>query len=254
MVNKVKGIIMKRTIFILLIGLLGISTPSLIANYYDSKMQNVARENVIKLFPVGRHDRGGTGFAVKAPSNKIYTLTNAHICRISDNGELDYTVDNIRYARLSILEVSLTADLCILTSVPNADGIKLADETSAFENVYIFGHPHLDELTFSSGKMLNKAEISLVADFNMNKEECEKINGVLNELNPLAKMFLGLDTACVVSYTANRTNAIVFPGNSGSPVLNFYSEVIGVVFASNDDTHFSYLVTLEDVQKFLSRY
>ena len=66
--------------------------------------------------------------------------------------------------------------------------------------------------------------------------------------------FFGEFKLCIENVMALQTTVVGLPGNSGSPVVNQYGHLIGVLFAGDNQVHWSDLVPLEDIKKLLSAY
>lgn len=58
----------------------------------------------------------------------------------------------------------------------------------------------------------------------------------------------------VITKGAYMTSVEIFPGNSGSPVVDYWGRVIGVAFAADGRDNKGDLVSLEDLKDFLARY
>lgn len=210
--------------------------------------------SVLKLTPPTNLFSGGTGFVVRAPSGKRYTLTNAHVCRIATNGILlargegDYAM-----AYISVIEISNTSDLCVLSPVPGIKGLSISSDQGFGDELSVVGHPHLEPTTISHGYITNHQHTMLVISNEASRIECElDMGGKYEDLsdNPFAQA-LGVAGRCLKIYDSMRTNAVAYPGNSGSPVVNMYGNVVGVLFAGNSADNYGYIVTLNDLNMFL---
>jgi len=169
--------------------------------------------------PVGALHRGSaTGFEVKAPSGKIYTLTNAHVCELQKDGFLlvEEKRHSDRFIPRRVLEIYEDNDLCLVEGMEGYSGLTLADDITVGQSAWEIGYPLGQELNISKG--------------------CIK----------------GFNT--VLKQYAAQTDVPTFPGNSGSPLVNMYGNVIGVVFASNPRTAWGSAVPLEMVKQFLKAY
>ncbi len=62
----------------------------------------------------------------------------------------------------------------------------------------------------------------------------------------------GILDVCMEEVLAYRTTAVSLPGNSGSPVVDYKGNVIGVLFAGDSEVHWGLVITLDDVRDFLA--
>jgi len=160
---------------------------------------------------------GGTGFEVIAPSGKIYTLTNRHVCEaLANNAVVDH-----RLVPLRIIDISNKTDLCLLEPLTGREALTVSQTPiMPHEDIFVWGYGHLQPLTRSLGEYVGPYS----------------------------------DTVLYVEHPDYCT-AHILPGNSGSPVLNSEGDVIGVVFASGAIIDNRALcVPLKDIQEFLSVY
>ena len=176
--------------------------------------------SVIKLTnDVG--NSGGTGFEVVAPSGKIYTLTNRHICMSNDV----YAEVGDRHIPLHIIEISADTDLCLLEPLVETPALKVSNIYPVNgDHIDVYGYGMLMPLTHTSGEWVGKTPVFLAFIFNLRN---------------------------VPEYTT----VSILPGNSGSPVLDESGDVVGVVFATGEAINFrALIISLDDVKNFLKPY
>lgn len=214
-----------------------------------------AGSQVVKLVAHDTVLSGGTGFVVKAPSGRRYTLTNGHVCALGRYGFVRAIVpgSSDTYS-LAILAVSQETDLCLLDPVPGFDGIRIASSASIGENVSVVGHPLLDPLTFVRGRLTAEQTIDVLYGINVKEEQCQGDGYTFKDLSGTPAELFGIKTACLRTIKSVLTTLGIYPGNSGSPAVNKYGNLIGVVFAGNNTTNYGYVIPLEQVVKFLGDF
>lgn len=236
MIKSIKNLLIKATTIALAIGLVW-SMPHLKDHYYRGHIGS----SVVKVIGVNGM---GSGFHVQAPSGETYILTNAHVCALADqNRQLTIQHENRKVIR-TVIAVYKNHDLCLVEKLPKAkSGIKIASSSDFGEDVYLIGHPSGRPLTLSKGELIFQKRINLM--MNKSEKDCRGL------YVPDMLFFQG---GCVESFQAHGISTIAFPGNSGSPVVNKYGNLIGVLFAGSNQPTDSYMVPLRHIQAFLKDY
>ena len=216
--------------------------------HVGSKVVEIVRFN-------GERMGGGTGSYVQAPSGQVYILTNAHVCDMYEGGGVATVImpDGSKMPR-RILEISDKTDLCLIEAPPGVSGLKMAkSEANVGENIYVVGHPRLMPLHVSEGEVLGMSKVDVglgVIGMDMKEEDCKKPkNAIVSEPS-----FFGDMQVCVERINAVQTAAIGLPGNSGSPVVDSYGHVIGVLFAGDNEVHWALLISYDDIVDFMAKY
>ena len=162
---------------------------------------------------------GGTGFEVIAPSGKVYTLTNKHMCLA-----LNFIFEG---KPLKILHIAEDSDLCLLEGIPGYSGLQLSKQEPQNDDFLdIYGYGMLQNLTHTSGYFVGKLK-----------------GGGLQAVTEM-----GVTNAEYIATT-------ILPGNSGSPVFNSKKKVVGVAFGISPTLGYRTLsVPLSDINKFLKDY
>lgn len=208
-----------------------------------------ASQTVMMLNP-DNENSGGTGFAVRSPSSgKLYTITNAHVCNITDKPFLIAAKGQTRL-RVQIIEVMDHADLCILQGLPYMKGLEVAGSIRLFDGVYVVGHPELQPINMTAGWVRTRVLVPI--------SYCQKaVNRarvmVLPDKRKGARALFEFDASCIKEMDSIMTNNDSKPGNSGSAVLNEQGEVVGVLFAG-DSNGTSLIVPLDYLKSLLSTY
>jgi S1-C subfamily serine protease len=205
---------------------------------------------------------GGTGFVIKAPSGNNYLMTNDHVCAASKDGLTMVVMnDDGEWIPRQILHRSDKTDLCILEAMPGVEGLEVADSPSTGQAVTAVGHPGLMPLTLSSGEILGSKDLMVLEFITMDKDDpnCKKPKNSIVEVG-VKPIFSRRDItfmpvyACVITVkNAFLTSAIIRPGSSGSPMVDWRGRVQGVMFAG-DAFGWGAAVSLKDVKEMLKLY
>lgn len=246
MVKKILGRLILATMVGAVLAYAMVKAPLMHQNWIIDK----TAKNVIKLTPPSNHKRGGTGFQVLSDSGNKYILSNRHVCLLAEANEMHAITEDGRATIVRVLEISTITDLCLLTPIPNKPGVKLAKSLELRSEVAVIGHPFLMEITFTKGLLLNYENVEIPM-FGLDEKKCKEFNGQIKEIPVFFTITM---PACVLSINSVRTTAQTYGGNSGSPVVNFYGNLVGVLFAGYTGTIFGYIVPLVDVKEFLKNY
>lgn len=217
---------------------------------------------------------GGTGFAVKAPSGQSYILTNDHVCGVSSDGRTVLISGPEGSMRRNIIAHDENSDLCLIEGLPGVEGLTVAGSGPTIgDTLTVVGHPRLMPTHVSKGELTGKETISIplgpISVINPQNGKSEQVDprqgGILPAQCTMNKhsqqdvdfnmiFFVVKVKFCVLTVQdAYVTSVIIHPGNSGSPVVNFWGNVEGVAFAT-DETNWGRMVSLKDVKAFLKNY
>lgn len=216
----------------------------------DYIRNTVGNKVVMVMHPEGG---GGTGFHVTTDSGNTYILTNKHLCPGKEGDILFVKSLSKGIFPRRIIHRYAEHDLCILEAIPGVKGVKLSSSNPKIgEVVAIVGHPRLNALTLARGEIIDSPVIELVDKFNVKKEKCD---GRFIDLSKTIYILMGIESVCLKQYTTNQATYISYPGNSGSPVVNFFGRVVGVHFAGDKGAVTDgFMVPLEEVKNFLKGY
>lgn len=215
-----------------------VKSPEWHEDYLTAKMG----KNVVVLTGFNNFNSGGTGFQMQTKDG-LKLISNAHVCSIGLETGYLLAHNGKKQEIVKILKIDPVADLCMLTMVSDVPGLKLGLKPKFGDTVGILGHPLLQPQTFSKGRILAQQLIPVAVGY-YNEKTC---------VGPGAqKLDSWFGAFCVRLFMSYYTNAIIFPGNSGSPAVNFFGNVVGVVFAGNTRTNYGHLVTYEDLKRFIN--
>lgn len=236
-----------------LVALIGVGIvfgPAFLNNIHNLYIR-VLSLRVVKLTNAAGNS-GATGFVVKGKSGQKYILTNNHVCRLAENNTLTAEQDGERFP-VEVVKSYLWNDLCALKAHrPLGLAVNVASGTLTGETVWVVGHPLLEPNSVTTGEISGTVFIQIVIKMNAKPEECTGPTYSLIDLSQTTYAFFGMTSACVRMLEANASTATILPGNSGSPVVNLWGNVVAVAFAGNESGTRSYFVPLQDVQDFIS--
>lgn len=199
---------------------------------------------------------GGTAFAIDAPSGKVYFMTNDHICVGSEDGYVWITPERGYPLKRKIVARSKTTDLCIIEAPLVNARLFLAGSTYPGDRVQAVGHPALLALTLSNiGQVIQSGPMALVDREGAEYSPAPIIDTAkCDTKNPKFQLIKGKDghKYCQINVpSVFFTNVLIQPGNSGSPLVNFMGDVVGVV-SGVDEYGWAVAVSLGEIYAFLS--
>ena len=216
--------------------------------YETNFMYNYKGSSVVML---RAWQSGGTGFRVEAPSGKTFILTNAHVCGNEKSLAAHY---GDKEKEIKVIEKYKEHDLCLLEDIEDIPALDVADSLDSHERLWLIGHPALRQLTLESGHFVGNTNINLWTRCSQKeiKEQLKKYEEI-KDLDGLLKVMKLSSGYCEKRTNANYINNISYGGNSGSPVLNKWGNVSGVLFAGyRGQPTASYMVPLHHIHKFLA--
>lgn len=194
---------------------------------------------------------GGTGFAVESASGDDYIMTNKHVCEAAINGWVAIKKGNDKPIFKRVIYKDNKHDLCLVQGDKRLSPLNMGSHPKQGDLHFVVGHPGLRQLTVAQGEYIGYADVQLLDDVKT-REECK---GQVMELSPMQQYMYGMEFACIRTYKSFATTATTYPGNSGSPVVNRWGNVIGVLFAgSSAEEKDNYLVPLSEVVRVLSKF
>jgi len=211
-------------------------------------------KSVYRISSGGGDGGWGTGFAVKAASNKTYILTNGHICHSLNRTDKLYSFDGEKY-KVKVEAEDDYHDLCILQAPKNAKPLKVSEKDPKYrDKIYTAGFPAIPEMTTASGIVLtiDKDNAGMLDDTPIEKCVGPKYkvgtSSVMGMFGPL------MIPECNMIAPRLQTSVKSNPGASGSPMINSRGEVIGVLMATIGKIQFAQMVPLDYVRSFLDKH
>jgi S1-C subfamily serine protease len=216
---------------------------------------------------------GGTGFQVEAPSGKQYIVTNSHVCEsvLKDANGKDFLLvrKGDHFMKRQVLEISEETDLCLIENWPNLSGLSLGSEPEVGDIVSAVGHPLLGPTAMTTGEVTSFEDVSIPTftmktgekkfdeSIDASDEPCDKFKNEIKEelqffffLNKLKKVKI-----CYINELhAMNTTVPIYSGNSGSPLVDKWGQIVGVVFASERRSNWGTAVSLSHLEKLLKDY
>lgn len=169
---------------------------------------------------------GGSGWIYRNEGNHTEIITNAHVCEISATRGIPLYVDGHLF---EISKIWDKHDLCYGTVTPALPGKSALTIRSRplykGEIVLAAGHPRLRPFTLTKGEVIDTAlTIYLATSLVSDPKQCEAGTKVAKVL---------FFYACLTPFTSTSTTALIQPGNSGSPLVDNFGQVVGVIFAGD---------------------
>lgn len=249
-INFFLTILVILAIWYSILGLVNQYTLFNIVNYHTSyTLPHDYFDNIYKVTRINNPKSGGTAFLINY-NNKKVLISNSHVCSLADeNGQMRVLNSKLEFETpeavliTTIIKRYQYSDLCMLTPV-EGDGLALA-QTSGTEPVTAVGYPYLGPLTGSTGDIRGYTAVILPWWFST----CEGPSFSTEMVQAPG----GFYQVCLRTIVSGVLGLMVYPGNSGSPVLNKNNEVVGVIYASDTIDESALMVPLSVLREFINK-
>jgi S1-C subfamily serine protease len=162
----------------------------------------------------------GSGFHVKNSKGKMFLLTNKHVCGEDLNTKVTIYKNNTEFDT-EIIKLSKKKDLCALKPFPNAKSYSFNHRLYINEPVSVVGYPSNYPLYVSKGDIIGSISYEYPIDTS-SKADCESQGGYWSSV-----LILTLKIHhCIFSNKMLVSTNSVRPGNSGSPLVDFFGNVV----------------------------
>lgn len=224
------------------------SSAFVVPRYHEAWLRSYVGEKVVKLYGVRG---GGTGVHIETPKGETYILSNAHVCALGAalGGYLHVENEDGSRTPRAIIKESIYTDLCLIEPMPGVKGLKLGSSTPEGTEVSVIGHPKLMPLTRSKGELIGMKIVDIISHIIAGPED--KCEDPKYRKDRMQYLFWEVDV-CILSVPAYLSNIVILPGNSGSPLVNDWGQLIGLAFAADNDVHWGLFIPLEEIQKFIA--
>ena len=181
----------------------------------------------------GLNGGSATGFQVQAASGELFIMTNRHVCDglVDKEPVVMYEVNGF-LGMSSVVYRDTKADLCLLEPATGIRPLDIASKVYGKEKLALIGYPGGRGLSYETGFFVE------------------------NTMIPIANYcYDNIKELCDYHYETYHINVISYGGNSGSPILDVFGNVVAVLFAGRrDQPTATHAVPLTEIQRVLEAH
>lgn len=214
--------------------------------YHSNYIRDKTEESVL-LMHTSEGRKIGSGFLLEH-NGELVAVTNNHICENIKDEAVAIT-KNDKEIRLKKIKSSVDVDLCKLAIISDSKGLKglkLANKIELGQELMVVGHPAVLPFTLARGQLIGYDKVPIMLGMVFDQASFDKC--VKERRGFVVETMFGY--ICAKEYDGAYTTVMGLGGNSGSATVNFYGDVVGVVFAGNEHG-WLILVPLSHIKEFL---
>ena len=188
-----------------------------------------------------------SGEQVRAPSGIDYVVSAAHCGHLATNGSILVKTEDGRQMERRVIAEDIFSDLLLIEGIPNMKGLDIAQSSYNGEPVRTLTHGRGFPTYETKGILIASKKIKVPLFDIMSPEDEIKCNLPKHKID---ENWFG--KSCMLNVSEMATTALIAPGSSGGMVIDMSGKLVGVVSAG--DSVFGYMVTLDDIHRFLANY
>jgi len=223
-----------------------LSIPPMLTRFSVSSKPNPILLNTVMITNMEK-DSGGSGVIIEHTNSYSRILTNAHVCKVVENGGLIKT-HNGQESLVVSYKVSNVHDICEITVNQDLQhAAKLASKAPAMlSKATVAGHPSLLPSVITTGHFSERLIIQIMIGMEPCSDEDVKTPGLVDQC-----LFFG-GFPLIKQFDALLATALIMPGSSGSGIYNDDGELAGLVFAGSAGLSYALTVPFEYVYNFVN--
>ena len=220
-------------ISLILSGIIGLCAFAVMTEPTYSQMYDNGVDKSYRIYVDSNHQNFiGTGFVVQGESGHKFMMTAGHICDAAEANKVSLYTDISEKSVVFPKWASLNShDICILGHVDeDLPAYRVGSEPEITDKLWAIGFPVAYPLTVMSGNVIGDVNVTIQTDHSIN--DCQ---GIYKKI--MRTMFgTPVGEICAIQGVETAVTMSVAPGASGSPVINRYGELVGIVSAQNERT------------------
>ncbi len=234
-----------KVIKLLLLSLITLLIGSCITTRNDIKnIDALTAKSTYRLVSSSGH---GSAVAVKAPSGKVYLISNMHVC-INSINRMMFAVNYENKSELvKVVHISYDTDLCLLSAPKDAVAITKSKRT-IYQNDKVYAVGYMNRAGFRQARdgyiiRTGNGTLNLGANFSgCGKGKTFKISYTI-ATGQQAEI-------CLLNINSYVLNMSIAPGVSGGPLVDEYGQLIGIMYGTENNIT-AMAIPLTNVKKYI---
>lgn len=207
--------------------------------------------HTIKLY--GQDGGHGSAFFYRK-NGTTYIVTNEHVCK--DNSVMMYHHDGNKFLT-SALHSDVLKDVCILKAPQNQGGLMFTNKDAHQMDVFNISYPGSYMEYLAKGNLMTQNEITIPYPlFKITSDRLFEKCKLVSSTKQNVMVMKYIDGYFCVQNQGHliRSSIIIHRGSSGSPVVDYYGRVVGLIEGANFTNGHAFIVLIKHVDDLIKEY